>query len=156
MVKRRSTRGKSRVTKRTRKGRATRTTKRRVGKRKTLKKLVSVKMGTRMASRMPSRRVARASRRTRVFTAKNATKWQVEHQSYGIGPLKRGELGQYGYSSFKPEAERDEALDKAVSNYGSLSVFRKLNALAVYSKNRSPASSRIFKKDRDYVKKTFM
>ena len=118
--------------------------------------MVSLKMGTRMSSRMKTRRTARASRRTRVFTPANATKWQVEHQSYGIGPLKRGELGQYGYSSFKPEEERDEALDQAVSNYGSLSVFRKLNALSVYSKNRNPTASRIFKKDRDYVKKTFM
>ena len=84
------------------------------------------------------------------------TKWQIENQSVGIGPLKRNELGKYGYSTFVNENKRDSALHKAVQEYGALSVFRKLNAVAVYNKNRSPRSSEIAKKDRDFVKQTYM
>jgi hypothetical protein len=100
--------------------------------------------------------VPKASRRTRVFTPENATPWQVEHQSYGIGPLKKNELGRYGYSSFETEKKRDESLRKASRAYGSLSVFRKLNALYVYNKNTNPRASRVFLKDRDYVRKNLM
>ncbi len=117
---------------------------------KPLKKLV------RIPSRTRTVRVRKASRRTRVFTPENATPWQVEHQSYGIGPLKKNELGRYGYSSFETEKKRDESLRKASRAYGSLSVFRKLNALYVYNKNTNPRASRVFLKDRDYVRKNLM
>ena len=118
--------------------------------RKPVKKLV------RIPSRTRTVRVRKASRRTRVFTPENATPWQVEHQSYGIGPLKKNELGRYGYSSFETEKKRDESLRKASRAYGSLSVFRKLNALYVYNKNTNPRASRVFLKDRDYVRKNLM
>jgi hypothetical protein len=118
--------------------------------RKPVKKLV------RIPSRTRTVRVRKASRRTRVFTPENATPWQVEHQSYGIGPLKKNELGRYGYSSFETEKKRDESLRKASRAYGSLSVFRKLNALYVYNKNTNPRASRVFLKDRDYVRKSLM
>ena len=74
----------------------------------------------------------------------------------GIGPLKKGELGKYGYSSRLPEKKRVQSLDKAVREYGSLSVFRKLNALVIYNKNRSPETSAIFKHDRDMIKSVYM
>ena len=84
------------------------------------------------------------------------TEWQIEHQSLGIGPLRRGELSKYGYHANADEDTRAEALDKAVQEYGALSVFRKLNALAVYNKNTSPNSAKIFKSDRDAIKNVYM
>ncbi len=97
-----------------------------------------------------------ATRRTRVFKPVMASDWQVEHQEFGIGPLKKGDLSKYGYSSDKPVDARHKSLSKAVKKYGPTTVFRKLNALYVYNKNRNPVRSGKFMKDRDFVKKSFM
>ena len=72
-----------------------------------------------------------------------------------IGPLKKGELVSKGYKTTNKASTRRRALAKAVHAYGKLSTFRKLNAVAVLTKRRSPASSKTFKKDRDWVKKTY-
>ena len=76
----------------------------------------------------------------------------------GIGTLKKGLLAKFGYSDIahKSDAARHAALNKAVKAYGALSVFRKLNAGYVYTKLSSPASSKIFLKDRDWIKRTHM
>jgi hypothetical protein len=77
-----------------------------------------------------------------------------------IGSLRSNDLGKYGYTHVKRmtvEARR-EALTKAVAVYGHLSVFRKLNAVYVLTRSKtrkSNTSSRIFLKDRDWVKATF-
>ena len=71
----------------------------------------------------------------------------------GIGPLRHGLLAKFGYSHVKSlsGSKRHVGLQKAVKAYGSLSVFRKLNAVYVYSKKTAPTSSHIFKADRDYI-----
>ena len=71
----------------------------------------------------------------------------------GIGPLRHGLLAKFGYSHVKTlsQSQRHAALQKAVKAYGPLSVFRKLNAIFVYSKKTAPASSKIFKADRDWI-----
>ncbi len=75
----------------------------------------------------------------------------------GIGPLRVGELARFGYEHVTSltTGRRHLALARAVSTYGALSVFRKLNAVYVYTRRTSPASSRIFKADRDWVKATY-
>lgn len=74
----------------------------------------------------------------------------------GIGPLREGELSQFGYSNVvKTSAKtRRIALKKAVKKYGSLSVRRKLQAVATYTKNTSPVASKIFKSDIAWIKRT--
>ena len=71
----------------------------------------------------------------------------------GIGKLRHGLLAKFGYSHVSSLSlhQRHAALQKAVKAYGALSVFRKLNAVYVYSKKTAPSSSRIFKADRDYI-----
>ena len=69
----------------------------------------------------------------------------------GIGKLKKGELGRYGYKTTAKASIRHRALRKATRKYGALSVYRKLNALAVYTKNRSPKTSKTVKSDRNYI-----
>ena len=71
----------------------------------------------------------------------------------GIGPLRHGLLAKFGYSHVASLSlhQRHTALEKAVKAYGSLSVFRKLNAVYVYSRKTAPSSSRIFKVDRDWI-----
>jgi len=75
----------------------------------------------------------------------------------GIGPLRKGELSKFGYENITKlsAAERQSALSKAVAEYGSLSVWRKLNAVQVYTRRTSPESSRLFKADMDWIRKTF-
>jgi hypothetical protein len=51
---------------------------------------------------------------------------------------------------------RRAALAKAVAAYGALTVFRKLNAISVYTRRTAPASSRIFLADRNYVRSKYM
>ena len=74
----------------------------------------------------------------------------------GIGPLREGELSQFGYSNVvKTSAKtRRIALKKAVKKYGSLSVRRKLQAVTTYTKNTSPVASKIFKSDIAWIKRT--
>jgi hypothetical protein len=72
----------------------------------------------------------------------------------GIGALREGELAKFGYShvSGLSLAQRHRALGAAVAAYGALSVFRKLHAVAIYSRRSAPSSARIFRIDRDWVR----
>jgi len=76
-------------------------------------------------------------------------------RSPGIGPLREGELSQFGYSSVvkKSAKSRRSALKKAVTCYGSLSVRRKLQAVATYTKSTSPVASKVFKSDIQWIKR---
>ena len=74
----------------------------------------------------------------------------------GIGDMKEGLLTKLGYSAEKGRSARHRSLKKAVHKYGSLSTFRKLNAISTYTKRTSKGKSRTFKADRNWVKKTFM
>jgi len=71
----------------------------------------------------------------------------------GIGPLRKGDLSRFGYDhvTSMSEGRRHLALASAVRAYGSLTVWRKLNAIYVYTRNTSPASSAILKADRDWI-----
>jgi hypothetical protein len=75
----------------------------------------------------------------------------------GIGRLRKGNLSVFGYKDVRTlsEEQRHKALEAAVSKYGSLSIWRKLNALFVYTKNTAPDSSVLFHADRDWVKARF-
>ena len=75
----------------------------------------------------------------------------------GIGPLRQGDLKRFGYDDVvtMSEARRHLALAAAVRAYGALTVWRKINAVFIYTKNTSPASSRVFKADRDWIKATY-
>ena len=68
-------------------------------------------------------------------------------------PLRKGTLTKHGYSTHDPQVKRRAALRRAVKSEGWLPVFRKLNAVAIYSKHK-PAGA-VFLKDRDYVKRQF-
>jgi hypothetical protein len=72
----------------------------------------------------------------------------------GIGPLRKGELAKFGYSDVvhATKEKRHTALSRAVKAYGSLGVWRKLNAVQVYTRRLSPASSKVFKADMDWIR----
>lgn len=67
-------------------------------------------------------------------------------------PLKRGTLSKHGYAVRATKKQRHAALKRAMGQHGWLRVFRKLNAVMVYSKNK-PALYATFKADRDWVKR---
>jgi hypothetical protein len=69
--------------------------------------------------------------------------------------LVRGKLREFGYSVYLPEKERQKALDKAVKEYGGLSVYRKLIAVYTLNKNRAPEIARRFRKDANYIKNKY-
>lgn len=69
--------------------------------------------------------------------------------------LRKGTLRQFGYSTDKSKTDRRKAINKAMKKDGELSVFRKLNALYVLTRNTNPRVSKIFYKDRNYVKRNF-
>ena len=77
------------------------------------------------------------------------------HRMPGIGALKEGDLTRLGYKATLKATSRRRAVDKAVKTYGKVSALRKLNAVAVYTKRRSPARSRTFKSDVRYVQKKY-
>ena len=56
----------------------------------------------------------------------------------------------------KKAPARRKTLRKVVAKVGALSTFRKLNAVAVYTKRTAPKTSRKMKADRKWVKKNFM
>ena len=75
----------------------------------------------------------------------------------GIGPLRKGELTKYGYKNVAAMSTEDRhvALEKAVAAYGPLSTWRKLNAVAVYTRRTAPGVSKVFKADMDWIRREF-
>ena len=73
----------------------------------------------------------------------------------GIGPLRKGELKKHGYVYLKNIEERHSALRKAIKEFGALGVFRKLDSVAKLSNYSAPKASRVFKEDRDWVRKNY-
>jgi len=82
----------------------------------------------------------------------------------GIGQLKSGVLGKYGYSKVTTltKRQRHVALNKAIRGmmYGKGmtmrqavgDLIRRLNATYVYTRRTSPQSSGIFRRDRDWLR----
>jgi hypothetical protein len=75
----------------------------------------------------------------------------------GIGALKQGNLVRFGYQRIAhlDIAARRAALKQAVGAYGALTVWRKLNALSIYTRRTSPATSRVAKADMDWIRATW-
>ena len=84
-----------------------------------------------------------------------------------IPPLSKGTLSKYGYSNIRKMSagDRHDALKKAINAYtknnkvskreASLTIFRKLNAIATLKKNTLPKDSLLHKRDSRWVKKEY-
>jgi hypothetical protein len=72
----------------------------------------------------------------------------------GIGRLRSGELAKYGYTEVQKlsESARHTALARAIEEFGALGVWRKLNAVSVYTRRVAPSASRVFKADMDWIR----
>ena len=78
--------------------------------------------------------------------------YKQKHKSRKLFVLKKGHLTKYGYHADLSENKRHEALKKALGEYTSLSLFRKLNAVYVLNKNRDKKRAATFKADANWVK----
>lgn len=74
--------------------------------------------------------------------------------------LRPGTLSKFGYKNVKTMTEtmRRRALNKVLKhgNESPLALFRRLNALMVLFKYKDLKLSKIFKNDRDYIRKKFV
>jgi len=108
-----------------------------------------------------TRKAYHATRKGTHYTVRSARihdmgakgKWASLHGP-GIGPLKKGTL--MGYSATMKAPSRHKILRKVIKKVGPLSTFRKLNAVAVYTKRTAPKTSKKMQGDRKWVKKNFM
>lgn len=98
------------------------------------------------ASRVPA---------TRITDRGAPGRWADKHGE-GIGKLKPGGLSKFGYSVRKRSEARHRSLRRSVHSTGALKTFRKLNAVATYTKRTDKDASRKYIADRNWVKKTFM
>jgi hypothetical protein len=92
--------------------------------------------------------------RGRLVKAACITKRGSSNSGVKIGPIRKGELAKYGYADVDSLRlnQRRGFLKKAVSELGSLSVWKKLNVIYVYNKNKNPELAEKFLADRDWVK----
>jgi len=74
-----------------------------------------------------------------------------------IGPLRQGDLKQYGYQKIHTLSvkKRHQALAQAVNKYGSLSVWKKVNVLYIFNKHTNPKLSDLYNKDKNWIKYTY-
>jgi hypothetical protein len=72
-----------------------------------------------------------------------------------IGPLRKGELAKHGYSVRSDMNERHKALRHAIAEYGALGVYRKLDAVSKLTEKTIPEASRVYEKDRNWVRSSF-
>jgi hypothetical protein len=69
-----------------------------------------------------------------------------------FGKLRKGDLIKYGYQYRLSDRLREKALKKAMDVYGALSVYHKLDAVAKLTVRTAPDASRIFSRDREWVR----
>ena len=84
-------------------------------------------------------------------------KTSLKYKDSGIGPIKKGELGKFGYHHLQQlsKRKRHNSLRKAVKELGAIKVVRKLGAIRTYLKNTNPKISSIFYDDQKWVRKEF-
>jgi len=66
-------------------------------------------------------------------------------------------LTQFGYLHVNTlnKKERHDALQKAISRYGSLSVWKKLNVISIFTKHTNPSLHLIYEIDKKWIRSTF-
>lgn len=72
---------------------------------------------------------------------------------------RSGFLSAHGYKNVKDKSElaRHRALTRAIkAGEPPLGLFRRLNVLMILFKNTQPKLSKLFKRDRDWVKKKYI
>jgi len=69
--------------------------------------------------------------------------------------LKKGSLIKYGYSVHSSAKIRHNALNNAIKEYGYSTLIKKINAIRILSKNKSPKNSNIYTRDIKYLQNKY-
>ena len=95
--------------------------------------------------------------KSRGLPGKTSLRYGRDGKPAGIGPLKKGELGRFGYHHLDKlsKEERHKSLKMAVKELGAATIVRKLGAIRTYLKNTSPKVSNIFYEDQRWVRRTY-
>jgi len=83
-------------------------------------------------------------------------KWQEVNKSKGIEINHPGALTGVGYSAVDKPSVRHATLRRAIKKFGPTSTYRKLKAVATFTKRTSKGRSRKFNADSNWVKKKYM
>jgi hypothetical protein len=70
--------------------------------------------------------------------------------------VHKGLLTKYGYHVANPENRRHDALKKADKQYGSVKLWRMLNAQVLFRKREPSDAAATFRQDRDWIKKNLI
>ena len=100
-------------------------------------------------------------RKSRVPTARITDrgakgKWREVNKSNGIEINHPGSLSSMGYSVVDKPASRHSTLRRVIKKFGPTATFRKLKAVATFTKRTSKGRSIKFNADSNWVKKKYM
>jgi hypothetical protein len=101
-------------------------------------------------------------KKTRIFPSSKPTRVkstcvkQIGFSNKQIGPLRKGELIKHGYQYRLPTEKRHAALKDAIKEFGALSSYRKLDAVAKLGVRSSPRASKIFAEDRNWIRSHYL
>lgn len=71
-----------------------------------------------------------------------------------LPPMRKGMLTMYGYSTSAPDTVRRAALTRAAIANSPLTILKRLRLVATYTRRSNPRVSRLYLKNRNWVKKT--
>jgi hypothetical protein len=71
-----------------------------------------------------------------------------------LPPMRKGMLTMYGYSTSAPNTVRHTALMRAAMANSPLTILKRLRLVATYTRRSNPRVSRLYLKNRNWVKKT--
>jgi Family of unknown function (DUF5771) len=83
-------------------------------------------------------------------------KWREVNKSHGIEINHPGSLSSMGYSVVNKPASRHSSLRRVIKKFGPTSTYRKLKAVATFTKRTSKGRSIKFNADSNWVKKKYM
>ena len=94
---------------------------------------------------------------TRQLIKAKCIKQRGKGSTVKIGPIRKGLLTQFGYVHVDQlyKKHRYRILKKAIKYYGSLSVWKKLNVLSVFTKYNNPKLHHIYQNDKQWIQSTF-
>lgn len=78
------------------------------------------------------------------------------HKKKQLFVVRKGALEKFGYDNVKKlsAVQRHKALNEALKKIDPLSVYRKVNALYVFNKDKHPTEAALFEADKNYIKST--
>lgn len=102
-------------------------------------------------------RTGKTSRVKRAIVPASCIKSRGVGSKVRLGPLIKGELGEFGYDNVITLATRTRhaSLNRAVKEYGYLPVIKKLNALYILNRNRNSKDAEIFKTDQVWLSEKY-